>query len=148
MAKYDDIQDENTPEQPPLTHSQRTHMYDGWVSRYNGLGLTGVIALPNTTFEDWLIWYRGWIKQFTVIYNETINDIDDRLTNLEEKVDNLPVNMLDLIEVTDVDVIKIILTDFSKTSFKLENYTTTQNVDDADYVYTEVLPTSLVMIGV
>lgn len=84
MATYDDQNIENTPEQPPLVHSQTSHLYDNWESRYNSLGLTGVIAVPNTTFEDWLTWYKGWIKQFIPLYNNTINDIDDRLTKNEE----------------------------------------------------------------
>lgn len=80
---YDDVTIENTPEQPGLGHSQTTHLYDGWTTRYGGLGLSGVIALPNTTFEDWLLWYRSWINQFSGVYNTTIEDIDKRLTEGE-----------------------------------------------------------------
>ena len=59
-----------------LDHFKKSWFYDDWCVRFrklnafNALGTKGVIALPNTTFEEWLYWFQEWAIAWMDDYNQ------------------------------------------------------------------------------
>lgn len=58
-----------------LAQFHKSHFYHNWLHRYRKLfafgplGNHGVIAIPNTTFEEWLYWFSEWAEAFMDDYN-------------------------------------------------------------------------------
>lgn len=99
-----------------LEQWKKDYFYNNWLMRYRRLasfaplGTRGVIAIPNTTFEEWLIWFLEWLEAFTKDYNEfkklvldalelhekhlqlhdeQIKELGERVTRLENRVTEL-----------------------------------------------------------
>jgi prefoldin subunit 5 len=88
VAKFDKIMKEingfmsyhKSQETPPaldeLDQFHKSWFYNNWrvrfrrLSAFTNLGARGVIAIPNTTFEEWLWWFREWSEALTDDYNE------------------------------------------------------------------------------
>ena len=88
VSKFDKIMNEingfmdwhKNQETPPtideLDQFHKTWFYNNWSVRFRrlaaftNLGTRGVIAIPNTTFEEWLWWFHEWAEALTDDYNE------------------------------------------------------------------------------
>ena len=88
VTKFDKIMNEingfmdwhKNQETPPaideLDQFHKTWFYNNWSVRFRrlaaftNLGTRGVIAIPNTTFEEWLWWFHEWAEALTDDYNE------------------------------------------------------------------------------
>ena len=125
VAKFEQIMNEvngymgyhKNKETPPtiddLDQFHKTWFYNNWSVRfrrlasYTNLGARGVIAIPNTTFEEWLWWFHEWAEALTDDYNEfkrmvyeallmiqkhleaidkVLKDHEQRIINLENEV--------------------------------------------------------------
>lgn len=125
VAKFEQIMNEvngymdyhKNQETPPtiddLDQFHKTWFYNNWsvrfrrLSSFTNLGARGVIAIPNTTFEEWLWWFHEWAEALTDDYNEfkkmvyeallliqkhleaidkVLQDHEQRITNLENDV--------------------------------------------------------------
>lgn len=125
VAKFERIMNEvnsymdyhKNQETPPtideLDQFHKTWFYNNWsvrfrrLSSFTNLGARGVIAIPNTTFEEWLWWFHEWAEALTDDYNEfkkmvyeallliqkhleaidkVLQDHEKRITNLENEV--------------------------------------------------------------
>ena len=59
-----------------LNQFQKTWFYHNWdvrfrkLASFSALGTRGAIAIPNTTFEEWLYWFHEWATHFADDYNE------------------------------------------------------------------------------
>lgn len=59
-----------------LDQFHKTWFYNNWQVRFRrlasftNLGARGVIAIPNTTFEEWLWFFHEWAEALTDDYNE------------------------------------------------------------------------------
>lgn len=49
---------------------KRGWFYRHWENRFRRLGQVGVVAIPNTTLQDWIIWLYEWSQKMTDDYNE------------------------------------------------------------------------------
>ena len=88
VAKFDKIMNEingymdwhKNQETPPtideLDQFHKTWFYNNWSVRFRrlaaftNLGTRGVIAIPNTTFEEWLWFFHEWAEALCDDYNE------------------------------------------------------------------------------
>lgn len=67
---------ETSPSLDDLDQFHKSWFYNNWSARfrrlasYTNLGARGVIAIPNTSFEEWLWWFHEWAQAFTNDYNE------------------------------------------------------------------------------
>lgn len=125
VAKFERIMNEvnsymdyhKNQETPPtideLDQFHKTWFYNNWsvrfrrLSSFTNLGARGVIAIPNTTFDEWLWWFHEWAEALTDDYNEfkkmvyeallliqkhleaidkVLQDHEQRITNLENEV--------------------------------------------------------------
>ena len=49
-----------------LNQFEKNWFYNNWevrfrqIASFSALGTRGVIAIPNTTFEEWLYWFHEW----------------------------------------------------------------------------------------
>lgn len=125
VAKFEQIMNEvngymdyhKNQETPPaiddLDQFHKTWFYNNWSVRFRrlasftNLGARGVIAIPNTSFEEWLWWFHEWAEALTDDYNEfkkmvyeallmiqkhleaidkVLKDHEQRITNLENEV--------------------------------------------------------------
>ena len=48
------------PKSDELEQFKKSAFYHNWYGRFHSLGLYGVLAIPNTTFEEWLWWFHEW----------------------------------------------------------------------------------------
>ncbi len=66
----------NDPTDKQLAQFRKSYFYNNWLTRFRHiaaftpLGTRGVIAIPNTTFEEWLWWFQEWARAFEKDYNE------------------------------------------------------------------------------
>ena len=99
-----------------LNQFQKTWFYHNWdlrfrkLASYSALGTRGAIAIPNTTFEEWLYWFHEWAVHFADDYNEfkklvyqaikllekhmevidkRLSAIEDRLTEIENELKDI-----------------------------------------------------------
>lgn len=77
--------------------------YRNWENRFKRLGSIGVVAIPNTTLEDWIIWLYEWSIKFTDDYNEfkklvfeAIKLHEEHLRILDNRVDDLETRVEEL----------------------------------------------------
>lgn len=121
VTKFDKIMNEingfmdwhKNQETPPaideLDQFHKTWFYNNWSVRFRrlatftNLGTRGVIAIPNTTFEEWLWFFHEWAEALTDDYNEFkkmvyeallmiqkhLEAIDKLLQNHEQRITNI-----------------------------------------------------------
>lgn len=59
-----------------LNQFEKNWFYNNWevrfrqIASFSALGTRGVIAIPNTTFEEWLYWFHEWLVSFSEDYYE------------------------------------------------------------------------------
>ena len=88
VAKFDKVMNEingfmdwhKNQETPPaideLDQFHKSWFYNNWsvrfrrLSAFTNLGARGVIAIPNTTFEEWLWFFHEWAEALSDDYNE------------------------------------------------------------------------------
>lgn len=101
-----------------LDQFKKSWFYDNWntrfrkLSAFTSLGTKGVVAIPNTTFEEWLYWFQEWAIAWMDDYNEFKNlvyeallliekhleAIDKTLENHEERIEKLEKLVQQIIE--------------------------------------------------
>ena len=99
-----------------LNQFQKTWFYHNWdlrfrkLASYSALGTRGAIAIPNTTFEEWLYWFHEWAIHFADDYNEFkklvyqaikllekhMEVIDKRLTAIEDRLTEIEKELKDI----------------------------------------------------
>lgn len=76
-----------------LDQFHKTWFYENWETRFRklnaftDLGTKGVIAIPNTTFEDWLYWFWEWAKAWMDDYNDFKNQVYKALALIEKHLE-------------------------------------------------------------
>ena len=77
--------------------------YHNWVHRFRRLGNVGVIAIPNTSLEEWIYWLYEWSQAFVDDYNkfkdlvfeaiklheEHLNILDSQVEDLKDRVEEI-----------------------------------------------------------
>ncbi len=77
--------------------------YHHWAHRFRRLGNVGVIAIPNTSLEEWIYWLYEWSQAFVDDYNkfkdlvfeaiklheEHLNILDSKVEDLENRVEEI-----------------------------------------------------------
>lgn len=117
--KFDDIIDEIN-EELDKAHRAREHgrchiddrefkqfkkgwFYHHWAHRFRRLGNVGVIAIPNTSLEEWIYWLYEWADAFVDDYNkfkdlvfeaiklheEHLNILDSQVEDLKDRVEEI-----------------------------------------------------------
>ena len=89
-------------ETPPaigdLDQFHKSWFYNNWLVRFrhlsafSSLGTRGVIAIPNTTFEEWLWWFHEWAEALTDDYNKFKEMVYEALLLIQkhlEAIDNV-----------------------------------------------------------
>lgn len=99
-----------------LNQFQKTWFYHNWdlrfrkLASYSALGTRGAIAIPNTTFEEWLYWFHEWAIHFADDYNEFkklvyqaikllekhMEVIDKRLSAIENRLTEIEKELKDI----------------------------------------------------
>ena len=99
-----------------LNQFQKTWFYHNWdlrfrkLASYSALGTRGAIAIPNTTFEEWLYWFHEWAIHFADDYNEFkklvyqaikllekhMEVIDKRLSAIENRLSEIEKELRDI----------------------------------------------------
>ena len=99
-----------------LNQFQKTWFYHNWdvrfrkLASFSALGTRGAIAIPNTTFEEWLYWFHEWAIHFADDYNEFkklvyqaikllekhMEVIDNRLTQIENRLTEIENQLRDI----------------------------------------------------
>lgn len=118
-----------------LGQFRKSWFYNNWQARFrkiqsfNGLGLTGVINTPNTTFEEWLWYFHEWSESYMDDYNKfkelmfqallviekhleavdsEVEDHEKRVTELENNWDETSEKLNDFnTKLTEFNTIKI-----------------------------------------
>lgn len=93
-----------------LKQFHKSQFYKDWWHRFHRLGERGAIAIPNTTFEEWLVWFWAWAQAFQDDYNKfkdlvlnaietiekhleiidgEIDDINKHLQKIDEEIDQI-----------------------------------------------------------
>lgn len=77
--------------------------YHNWAHRFRRLGNVGVIAIPNTSLEEWIYWLYEWSQAFVDDYNkfkdlvfeaiklheEHLNILDSQVEDLKDRVEEI-----------------------------------------------------------
>lgn len=67
--------------------------YRNWAHRFRTLGLSGVVAIPNTSFDEWLIWFRDWMSKFTENYEDFKDLVDKTFSDIADEINNINNNI-------------------------------------------------------
>lgn len=81
---------------PDLPAFKESSFYTTWSSAFHSLGLTGVIAIPNTTFNEWLYWFQEWGKAFSKNYNDFKDLVNQTFTELNEDIATINADLITL----------------------------------------------------
>ena len=76
---------EETPTADELKAFAKTDFYQSWKKRFDklaNLGATGVIATPNTTFDEWLYYFKQWSELYATDYQAFKDMADDAVRSL------------------------------------------------------------------
>lgn len=76
---------EETPTADELAAFAKTDFYQSWKKRFDklaNLGATGVIATPNTTFDEWLYYFKQWSELYATDYQNFKDMADDAVRSL------------------------------------------------------------------
>lgn len=90
------------PTTDELDQFRKSWFYNNWSVRFRRLmsftplGTRGVIAIPNTTFEEWLWWFHEWMQAFMEDYNafkklvmEAMQAIEKHLELIDKEIDDI-----------------------------------------------------------
>lgn len=107
VDKYQKILDEinsymewhKNQETPPaisdLDQFHKSWFYNNWRVRFRALaswtnlGARGVIAIPNTSFEEWLWWFHEWAEALTDDYNEFKKMVYEALLMIQKHLESI-----------------------------------------------------------
>lgn len=81
---------------PDLPTFKESSFYTTWSSAFKSLGLTGVIAIPNTTFDEWLYWFQEWGKAFAKNYNDFKDLVNQTFTELNNEIATINADLITL----------------------------------------------------
>lgn len=104
---------ETPPALDELDQFHKTWFYNNWSVRFRrlasftNLGARGVIAIPNTTFEEWLWWFHEWAEALTDDYNEFKKMVYEALLMIQkhlEAIDKLLKNHEDRITTLENEI--------------------------------------------
>ena len=119
--KYDKI---THPVSDELDQFRKSWFYNNWCVRFRQLmaftplGTRGVIAIPNTTFEEWLWWFHEWAEAFMDDYNEFkklvfhaisviekhLEIIDKEIEDIDKEIDEINKHLKEIDkEIEDID---------------------------------------------
>ena len=97
------------PTTDELDQFHKSWFYNNWSVRFRRLmsftplGTRGVIAIPNTTFEEWLWWFHEWMQAFMEDYNafkklvlEAIQAIEKHLELIDKEIDDIEKHLQDI----------------------------------------------------
>lgn len=84
--------------------------YRNWYHRFRRLGQVGVISIPNTSLEDWIVWLYEWSIKMTDDYNqfkklvweaiklheEHLKILDGRVDDLEDRVEEIERQLVEI----------------------------------------------------
>lgn len=100
---------EARPTTDELEQFHKSWFYNNWAVRFRRLmsftplGTRGVIAIPNTTFEEWLWWFHEWMQAFMEDYNafkklvlEAIQAIEKHLELIDKEIDDIEKHLQDI----------------------------------------------------
>lgn len=76
---------EDTPTADELKAFAKTDFYQSWKKRFDklaNLGATGIIATPNTTFDEWLYYFKQWSELYATDYQNFKDMADDAVRSL------------------------------------------------------------------
>ena len=88
-----EFKDFHRPTIAELDHFKKSWFYDDWCVRFrelnafNALGTKGVIAIPNTTFEEWLYWFQEWAIAWMDDYNQFKKMVYEALQLIEKHLE-------------------------------------------------------------
>lgn len=104
---------ETPPALDELDQFHKTWFYNNWSVRFRrlasftNLGARGVIAIPNTTFEEWLWYFHEWAEALTDDYNEFKKMVYEALLMIQkhlEAIDKLLKNHEDRITTLENEI--------------------------------------------
>ena len=119
--KYDKI---THPVSDELDQFRKSWFYNNWCVRFRQLmaftplGSRGVIAIPNTTYEEWLWWFHEWAEAFMDDYNEFkklvfhaisviekhLEIIDKEIEDIDKEIDEINKHLKEIDkEIEDID---------------------------------------------
>lgn len=97
------------PTTDELEQFHKSWFYNNWSVRFRRLmsftplGTRGVIAIPNTTFEEWLWWFHEWMQAFMEDYNafkklvlEAFQAIEKHLELIDKEIDDIEKHLSDI----------------------------------------------------
>lgn len=100
IDNYDDFEqngpkdsDQHQPTIGELDQFRKDWFYDDWQIRFRELnafyplGTKGVVAIPNTTFEEWLYWFQQWAIAFEQDYNKFKKLVFDTISLIEKHLE-------------------------------------------------------------
>lgn len=85
--------DQHQPTIGELDQFRKNWFYDDWQIRFRELnafyplGTKGVVAIPNTTFEEWLYWFQQWAIAFEQDYNKFKKLVFDTISLIEKHLE-------------------------------------------------------------
>lgn len=85
--------DQHQPTIGELDQFRKDWFYDDWQIRFRELnafyplGTKGVVAIPNTTFEEWLYWFQQWAIAFEQDYNKFKKLMFDTISLIEKHLE-------------------------------------------------------------
>lgn len=85
--------DQHQPTIGELDQFRKDWFYDDWQIRFRELnafyplGTKGVVAIPNTTFEEWLYWFQQWAIAFEQDYNKFKKLVFDTISLIEKHLE-------------------------------------------------------------
>lgn len=105
------------PTTDELDQFHKSWFYNNWSVRFRRLmsftplGTRGVIAIPNTTFEEWLWWFHEWMQAFMEDYNafkklvlEAIQAIEKHLELIDKEIDDIEKHLQEIDkEISDIE---------------------------------------------
>lgn len=90
--------DKGTVSESELAQFRRSEFYSNWSTRFAQLGNSGVIAIPNTTFDEWLWWFQNWAKTYSKNYNDFKELVNKTFEELNDDIATIDKDLLSLHE--------------------------------------------------
>lgn len=90
------------PVEGELDQFRKSWFYNNWCVRFRQLlaftplGTRGVIAIPNTTFEEWLWWFHEWAEAFMEDYNQFKQLVFQAITAIEKHLEIIDKEIADI----------------------------------------------------
>lgn len=83
------MSEQNNQITPPV-ENEKDYLFNQWTRHYTGLGLSGVIGIPNTTNSDWLVYFNQWLEQMGINFNNLNSDFDALVAEYNKLVAEIP----------------------------------------------------------